>query len=139
MEIRKNSVPLQKKQQNQSNMKTTNTFKTLAQALKAIAALGESYATIADCNYIKTDNEIDCNAIRKDFEAFKLNGMLSKKNPFFSDSYPYTYYMAIRENGQEGGTNKEQVLARIRTFGGALAAIKLTYNGESYTVAHKTI
>ena len=120
-------------------MKTTNTFKTLSQALKAIAALGESYATIADCNYIKTDNETDCNAIRKDFEAFKLNGMLSKKNPFFSESHPYTYYMAIREMGQEGGTNKEQVLERIKTFGGALAAIKLTYNGEFYTVAHKTL
>ena len=120
-------------------MKTTNTFKTLAQALKAIAALGESYATIANSNYIKTDNAIDCNAIRKDFEAFKLNGMLSKKNSFFSESYPYNYYMVIRENGQEGGTNKEQVIARIKTFGGALAAIKLTYNGELYTVAHKTL
>ena len=120
-------------------MKTSNTYKTLAQALKAIAALGESYATIANSNYIKTDNEIDCNAIRKDFEAFKLNKMLSKKNPFFSDSYPYTYYMAIREHGQEGGTNKEHVLERIRTFGGALAAIKLTYNGSNFTVAHKTL
>ena len=130
---------MQKKQQKQSNMKTTNTFKTLAQALKAIAALGESYAIIADCNYIKTDNAIDCNAIRKDFEAFKLNGMLNKKNPFFSESYPYTYYMAIRENGQEGGTNKEQVIARLRTFGGALAAIKFTYNGSDFTVALKTI
>ena len=120
-------------------MKTSNTYKTLAQALKAIAALGESYATIANSNYIKTDNEIDCNAIRKDFEAFKLNKMLTKKNPFFSDSYPYTYYMAIRENGQEGGTNKEQVIERIRTFGGALAAIKLTYNGSNFTVALKTL
>ena len=120
-------------------MKTSNTYKTLAQALKAIAAVGESYATIANSNYIKTDNAIDCNAIRKDFEAFKLNGMLNKKNPFFSESYPYTYYMAIRENGQEGGTNKEQVIARIRTFGGALAAIKFTYNGSDFTVALKTL
>ena len=120
-------------------MKTINTFKTLAQALKAIAALGKSYATIADCNYIKTDNETDCNAIRKDFEAFKLNGMLSKKNGFFSESYPYNYYMIIRENGQEGGTNKEQVIARIRIFGGALSTIKLTYNGELYTVEHETL
>lgn len=119
-------------------MKTSNTFKTLAQALKAIEALGKSYATIANNNYIKTDNEIDCNAIRKDFEAFKLNGMLNKKNGFFSESYPYTYYMAIRENGQEGGTNKEQVIARVKTLGGALAAIKLTYNGETYKVAYKT-
>ena len=120
-------------------MKTSYTFKTLAQALKAIAALGESYATIADCNLIKIDNVADCNAIRKDFEAFKINGMLSKKNPFFSESHPYTYYMAIQEMGQEGGANKEQVIARIRTFGGALATIKLTYNGESYIVAHKTL
>ena len=56
-----------------------------------------------------------------------------------NNGYPYNYYMVIRENGQEGGTNKEQVIARIKTFGGALAAIKLTYNGELYTVAHKTL
>ena len=67
-------------------MKTTTTYSTLAQALKAIATLGNSFAIIANCNLIKTDNEVDCNVIRKDFESFKLNGKLNKKKPFFSDS-----------------------------------------------------
>lgn len=130
---------MHQKQQNQSNMKTSNTYTTLTQALKAVVALGESYATIANSNFIKTDNKIDCDAIRKDFEAFKSNGMLSKKKPFFSDSYPYTYYMIIREHGQEGGTDKAHVIERIRQFGGALASIKFTYNGSSFTVALKTL
>lgn len=119
-------------------MKTTTTYNTLAQALKAIAALGDSFATIANCNLIKTDNETDCNVIRKDFESFKLNGMLNKKSPFFSDSYPYTYYMGIREHGQEGGTDKTYVIERMKHFGGALAAMKLTYNGQVFTLSVKT-
>ena len=120
-------------------MKTTTTYNTLAQALKAIAALGNSFATIANCNLIKTDNETDCTVIRKDFESFKLNGKLNKKKPFFFDFYPYTYYMVIREHGQEGGTDKAHVIERVKHFGGALAAVKLTYNGVNYTITLNTI
>ena len=120
-------------------MKTTTTYNKLSQALKAIATLGNSFAIIANCNLIKTDNEMDCNLIREDFESFISNGMLNKKKPFFSDSYPYTYYMGVREHGQEGGTDKAHVTERMKHFGGALAAVKLTYNGNNYIVSLKTI
>lgn len=116
-------------------METINTYSTLAQALKAIATLGISFAKIANCNLIKTDNAIDCDAIRKDFEAFKLNRMLNKRKPFFTVSFPYTYYMVIREHGQEGGTDKAHVMERVRHFGGALAAMNLTYNGQTFTLS----
>ena len=119
-------------------MKTTTTYNTLAQALKAIATLGNSFATIANCNLIKADNEVDCNVIRKDLELFKSNGMLNKKKPFFSDSHPYIYFMGIREHGQEGGADEAHVTERMKHFAGALAAVKLTYNGQEFTLSVKT-
>ena len=117
-------------------MKRETTYKTIAQALQAVRNTGKALATVYDSNLIASDNEIDCKTIAGHIAEMKQAKVLQ----YCTKDHPYTFYMAVREHGQEGDTNKAHVLERCAVLGKPVFTMVLRYaHGEPVTVTYNDL
>ena len=112
-------------------MKHINTYNTIREAVKAISETSKGLAAIYDCPLIASDCKIDCEVILKDIRDLKAQGLAK----YCTERNPFKFYMAGREHGQEGSTNKEYVKERCNHLGQPVFMMVLIYvDGKPVTV-----
>ena len=116
-------------------MKHINTYNTIREAVKAIRETSKGLAAIYDCPLIASDCKTDCEVILKDIRDLKAQGLAK----YCTEKNPFKFYMAVREHGQEGGTNKEYVKERCNHLGQPVFMMVLIYvDGKPVTVKYGT-
>lgn len=104
-------------------MKRIETYATIAKALQAIKSTGKALATVYASNLIASDNEIDCKTIAGHIAEMKQEKVLQ----YCTKEHPYTFYIAVREHGEEGNTSKSYVIDRCNHLGKPVFTMVLKY------------
>lgn len=94
-------------------MKTIQYYNTVKEATEAILTVSEGFAAVFGCNLIASDCRIDIQKIASDIEAMRAEGV----EQYCTMKHPYTFYMAIRDKGQEGSESRGHVLERCAHLG----------------------